>query len=330
VLLCTDSSVAQQENLLRITQELGLQHVACRDETRALALLRDHGTFTLMMVAHRLVDGDSFRLIEFVRVSPRHASMPIAFLLAEREEDDARSALLAGATEVFLDSDREALHQFAKGCIEEQGVAFSGKALLVEDSDAEAEYVESLCNDLGMQVDRVRDVDSAIALADANAYVLYLVDIVLEGTRSGVVFVKHLRQVLGVRAPVIVMSGFEDAARRLQALKSGADDFISKPCFPEEFLWRARKILQEHALAENGRRPAASRSQAKGYSLTNLSPREHEICMAILAGTSDKQIALNLGISFWTVRSHIQQIFAKTGALNRRELMSMFIPPSRN
>jgi DNA-binding NarL/FixJ family response regulator len=201
----------------------------------------------------------------------------------------------------------------------------------VEDDDIEAEYAEWLCNELGIQVDRAKDVEGAIALASNHVYVLYLVDIVLDGTRSGVVFVKHLRQVQGVNTPVMVMSGFEDAARRLQALKSGADDFISKPFSPEEFLWRVRKILLEHAMAENGNRSAAaSRSQAKNHSLASLTPREHEICMAILTGTSDKEIALNLGISYWTVRSHIQQIFSKTGALNRRELMTMFIPSSTN
>ena len=59
--------------------------------------------------------------------------------------------------------------------------------------------------------------------------------------------------------------------------------------------------------------------------MARLSPREREICALILSGVADKEIVRALGISFWTVRSHIEQIFNKTGAVNRRDLMARFI-----
>jgi DNA-binding NarL/FixJ family response regulator len=52
-----------------------------------------------------------------------------------------------------------------------------------------------------------------------------------------------------------------------------------------------------------------------------LTARETQISTALCTGASDKQIAGDLGISYWTVRSHIQSIFRKLGVLNRRELM---------
>lgn len=77
-------------------------------------------------------------------------------------------------------------------------------------------------------------------------------------------------------------------------------------------------------------------SQALGQShatvdalLAQLSKRESEIFQMIIAGKSDRSIAGDLGISFWTVRGHIQHIFNKTGAINRRELMCRFIPVAR-
>lgn len=327
VLLCVEPAAHQQAAFGRLAGQLGLRHVACGSEAQAIETLQLSDTVVLMIVAHQLSDGESCRLIESARISPRHAALPIAFLLPDRDLETARAAMLAGATEVFLHEELEHLQQFIADCALQQGTALSGKVLLVEDNDAEAEYVGTLCNDMGMAVDRARDVDSAIALADRNAYQLYLVDIVLNDMRTGVAFVKHLRQHQTKRQPVLVMSGFDDQARRIQALKSGADDYIRKPFFPEEFIWRMRRVLQGQAAAEtSGSAQALSRPGQRQQSLSTLSPREHEICLAVLAGTSDKDIASNLGISYWTVRSHIQNIFTKTGALNRRELMSMFIP----
>jgi DNA-binding CsgD family transcriptional regulator len=39
---------------------------------------------------------------------------------------------------------------------------------------------------------------------------------------------------------------------------------------------------------------------------------------------SDKSIAAKHGISFWTVRTHIQRIFEKLDVNNRRELIAKF------
>lgn len=52
-----------------------------------------------------------------------------------------------------------------------------------------------------------------------------------------------------------------------------------------------------------------------------LTKREKEICAAILAGHSDKQIAENCGISFTTVRTHIKHVYEKFGISGRSQLI---------
>ena len=56
-----------------------------------------------------------------------------------------------------------------------------------------------------------------------------------------------------------------------------------------------------------------------------LTPREKEICAAILAGLSDQQIAGKYGISFTTVRSHLKHIYGKLGITGRTQLLSKVI-----
>ncbi|HEI8866698.1 TPA: helix-turn-helix transcriptional regulator [Serratia odorifera] len=53
-----------------------------------------------------------------------------------------------------------------------------------------------------------------------------------------------------------------------------------------------------------------------------LTAKEQEIVNMVREGASNKRIALNLGISLSTVKTHMRNIFAKTAVVNRTELVS--------
>lgn len=55
---------------------------------------------------------------------------------------------------------------------------------------------------------------------------------------------------------------------------------------------------------------------------SGLTAKEQEIVIQVRAGASNKRIALNLGISLSTVKTHMRNIFAKTQVTNRTELAS--------
>ncbi|HSW03586.1 helix-turn-helix transcriptional regulator [Aquabacterium sp.] len=59
-----------------------------------------------------------------------------------------------------------------------------------------------------------------------------------------------------------------------------------------------------------------------------LTPREAQICLQLAAGRSDDQIAAALGISYWTVRSHLRKVFTKFDVGNRVELTRMLMTPN--
>ena len=54
---------------------------------------------------------------------------------------------------------------------------------------------------------------------------------------------------------------------------------------------------------------------------TRLTKREKEVCLAVLNGLSDREIAENCGISFSTVRTHLKHIYEKFGISSRNQLM---------
>ena len=51
-----------------------------------------------------------------------------------------------------------------------------------------------------------------------------------------------------------------------------------------------------------------------------LTPREAQVCVLLAAGRTDEQIAGSLGISYWTVRTHLRKVFIKVDVANRVEL----------
>lgn len=326
-ILCIDTSRERRGAYTDLAYTLGLELIACSNEGEWIALGTLPDQFVVLVIAHTTASEESFRIIEHFRLSSFHAGLPIALILPERDQQAARQAMDAGVTEIFLPSEEKALLEFIADCAASRNFpSFAGKALLVEDEESHAEYVASLCNTLGFQVTTVDQVEAAIETLKNERFQIVITDVVLKGTKSGIFLLRHIRQEYGTQLPVIVTSGFDDLPRRLMALKNGVGDFISKPIAAEEFIWRVQRVMQMAASAEpsptSPETIESSRQMRSDDLFSLLSPRECEICLAMMKGNSDKEIASQLGISYWTVRTHVQQIFAKTGAINRRELMA--------
>jgi len=56
---------------------------------------------------------------------------------------------------------------------------------------------------------------------------------------------------------------------------------------------------------------------------TSLSARQQQILDSISMGLNDKDVATQLGISVYTVKEHINTLFAKLGAANRAEAVAI-------
>jgi DNA-binding CsgD family transcriptional regulator len=56
-----------------------------------------------------------------------------------------------------------------------------------------------------------------------------------------------------------------------------------------------------------------------------LTPREAQVCLLLAAGRTDGQIAAALGISYWTVRTHLRKVFTKFDVAGRVELTRVLV-----
>ena len=61
----------------------------------------------------------------------------------------------------------------------------------------------------------------------------------------------------------------------------------------------------------------------------NLSPRQSQILALMAEGYSDKEIARKIGVSYPTVRTHIDRIFREYGLRNRTEAVAVWLSRPR-
>lgn len=143
-----------------------------------------------------------------------------------------------------------------------------------------------------------------------------LLDIRMPGM-SGLELLEQLRQ-HRPDWPVIMLTSHAEVGAAVQAFRSGAIHFLSKPFKKGELLDALREC------AEIGRRRArlaGSREQVQA--LDKLSRREREVLSAIAEGKQSKAIAWDLGISVRTVDLHRSSILAKLSARNTSQAVAI-------
>jgi two-component system response regulator MtrA len=122
------------------------------------------------------------------------------------------------------------------------------RVLLVEDDDRLGRQVVGHLEQAGCQVTWI--TDGAKAMAESpDAYALVLLDLMLPGA-YGMDVLKKLRASGDV--PVLILSARQEAQDRVRALQLGADDFLTKPFWPEELLARVKARLRRPVLQRAG------------------------------------------------------------------------------
>jgi DNA-binding NarL/FixJ family response regulator len=204
------------------------------------------------------------------------------------------------------------------------------RVLLVDDH---AVVREGLRNFLALQdgleiVGEACDGAQAIEQAQRLAPDVILMDLVMPGL-DGIGAMRELRG----RAPssrVIVLTSFLEDERLLSAIHAGAAGYLLKNVEPSEL---ARAIRAAHAgeavidpsAAARLMQAIADDSRARIEEPERLTRRERDVLKLIARGRSNKRIALELGISEKTVKTHVGHLLAKLGVSDRTQAALMAV-----
>jgi DNA-binding NarL/FixJ family response regulator len=163
----------------------------------------------------------------------------------------------------------------------------------------------------------------AIALAAEHQADVVLMDLRMPGL-DGVEATRQLRASHPATA-VVVLTTYTDDDSILAALEAGAAGYLTKDASAADIHRALQAAVAGHAmldaqaaarLVRAASRDAARQSQP-GHLPDGLTEREGEVLALIADGLSNAEIAGTLFVSRSTVKTHINQIFAKTGSRDR-------------
>jgi FixJ family two-component response regulator len=124
---------------------------------------------------------------------------------------------------------------------------------------------------------------------------------------------------MGVRLPVVMITGYGDIPMSVRAMKRGAVDFLPKPFRDQDMLDAVMAAIAR----DRQRRAADSDLSQMRERFDALSARERQVMLLVTAGKMNKQVAGDLGISEITVKIHRGSAMRKMGARTLADLVRM-------
>ncbi|WP_044874170.1 response regulator transcription factor [Pseudomonas sp. LFM046] len=153
------------------------------------------------------------------------------------------------------------------------------RLLLVEDHVPLADELTHSLGRQGYAVDWLADGRDALHQGASEPYDLIILDLGLPG-KPGLDVLREWRAG-GLATPVLVLTARDSWAERIDGLKAGADDYLTKPFHPEELSLRIQALLRRaHGLANQPQLEAAGLQLDEGRQCVNRNGEEVELTAA--------------------------------------------------
>ncbi|HEY4079592.1 MAG TPA: diguanylate cyclase [Burkholderiaceae bacterium] len=247
-LIIEDSPVFRQM-VQHTLEELGFQTECAELAAEGMAALEQR-RFDLLILDLHLPDQSGLEIARRIRAQAAHRLLPILMLTSDDSKLLMQRALDAGVTELFRKTKIAELHDSLREYIARMQRQLKGRVMLIEDSPTTSELLAYMLNRMNLEVDRFETGEAALEAITKSNYDLIVSDIVLAGQMTGLGVTRAIRSMEGEvsRTPILGLSALEDAARKIEMLKMGANDYVSKPVVEEEFVARVGNLISSKQL----------------------------------------------------------------------------------
>ena len=194
----------------------------------------------------------------------------------------------------------------------------SGFVHVVDDDAAFRKAIERRLKQAGYDVATYPSaLDLLVNLPSESIPGCILLDVRIPGL-NGPALQKRLGE-LGSTLPIIFLTGYPDIPATVQAIKAGADDFLTKPVASDDLFRAIEKAFANHQTL----RDLKDKLESGRARLGRLTPREREVFELVIGGEANKQIARAIGCTTRTVKAHRHQVMEKMQVKSLAELVSL-------
>lgn len=191
----------------------------------------------------------------------------------------------------------------------------TAKVILVDDDAAVRRSLARLLRAAGYQVETFETAQAFFARGRPDEPACLVLDVYLPDLNG-----LELQRRLGANGsalPIVFITGSGDVPTSVRALKSGAVDFLLKPCDAGDLLAAVAAGLKRSV--EHHRAQARSATLRRRF--LSLTSREREVFLQVVRGAPNKRIAAELGITERTVKLHRSRVMTKMAAQSLAELV---------
>jgi FixJ family two-component response regulator len=188
---------------------------------------------------------------------------------------------------------------------------------IVDNDISVRESLELLVRCAGFQPEAFASAQAFLSYPRTNVPSCLVLDVALPGL-NGLWLQQHLTATRS-EIPIIFVTSCNDVAITVQAMKAGAQEFLTKP-FDDEVLSNAIRHAIERSQAALGRDAQTQALRARYASLTT---RERQVMALVVSGLLNKQVGSELGISEITVKAHRGRVMLKMQAGSLPDLVKM-------
>jgi DNA-binding NarL/FixJ family response regulator len=184
----------------------------------------------------------------------------------------------------------------------------AARILVVDSEETSRALMCALLSGAGHEPAGLAGGEQALEEARRDAALLVILEVELPDV-CGYHVCRALRDEFAEGVSIVFISATRtESFDRVAGMLLGADDYLSKPIAPDEFLARIGRLVDR----------SASTSVA-----SSLTGRETEVLRLLADGLTQKEIAHRLLISGKTVGTHIEHIFSKLGVSNRLQAVAV-------
>jgi DNA-binding NtrC family response regulator len=169
--------------------------------------------------------------------------------------------------------------------------------LVVDDEETMTESLAAWLREDGYTVDTASSGREAVERARAREYAIYFVDLKMPGGLDGIETMMEIRK-LQADASVIIITAYATVDTAITAMKEGAQEYVVKPCHPQEISLLVERIIRVKNLQrENAILRRKLSRQYRFHDLVSKSPRMAEIFDLVRDVASQRSTVLVQGES---------------------------------